>query len=237
MPTKVALVVSLGALLCACTENHGARPLPSKPGAPQAARATSLTGTYEVDPVPQGKKLQGAWLVLEGGHRVVLSYRPFPEHFRYIGKRVVVRGAYPSMPPHIQSISARHFTVTSIALAPGETPHATAPARIPAPPLARSRAELERLEGKWVRVYGRAVTLEVSPHESRYALRLVVELPDGHRLQTSNHYLNLRWDKRDPRDTITVVGRATRAPMDGGTGASVGFSAVCQGHVERCGMD
>lgn len=234
--SRVATIsMLLGLQLTACPDPSFAQPVqPAQPTVP-AAPAVTLTGVYEVDPVPQVKRFQGTWLRIDGSSEsFVLSYRPEPRYFALIGKRVVATGRHRTLSGSEQAINARHFDADSLVLAPGEAPPATGSPTIPAPPLAPTREALTALRGRWARVFGRAETLTQSPHERRMITRLIVAMPDGHRLEIQDFYLdNLQWDRAKKTDTITLIGRAT----DGGAkGPSIGVAAICQGHVERCGM-
>jgi hypothetical protein len=239
MHLRPALVLTLLAAPGPACADGKERPRAESGAAEAAGPVVTLGGTYEVDPVAQGKKFQGAWLLPEGGkERLVLSYRPEPKYFAFIGKRVVVTGRHRVLPPYVQQIGADHFDLHSIALAKGEAPYAEVPKQIPAPPLADSKEKLAALSGRWARVYGRVLTLEVSPEESRYVLKLAVAMPDGHVLSVKDLYLgNMRWDKAKKVDAITLIGRAGQVRTDGGMVPDIDFAAVCQGHVERCGMD
>jgi len=111
-----------------------------------------LEGWYEVDPIPGGKRFQGAWLVLDDGTRYVIAYRPVPEHFPFLEKHVRVRGR-PYVPgADTQHVQATHLEVHSIALAPGEMPYASPPTEPLPPPVARTASELAARDGRWVQV-------------------------------------------------------------------------------------
>ncbi len=116
------------------------------------------------------------------------------------------------------------------------TPGAGLVIEIPAPPLVSTRAELKARRHSWVRIYGRVVEKAVSPYESHYVLKLVVAMPDGYQLSTHNDYLNMRWDQENRSDAITIIGRVYEEPVDGSGMPKLSFVAICQGHVERCGM-
>jgi hypothetical protein len=90
---------------------------------PTYGNLVRLTGVYEVDPIPGGKRFQGAWLVLDDGTRYVIAYRPVAEHLQYLEKRVHVEGRTYTPGADTQHIQATHLEVQRIELAPGETPY------------------------------------------------------------------------------------------------------------------
>jgi hypothetical protein len=196
-----------------------------------AGDAVTVTGVYRVDPVAQVKRFQGTWLDKADGKRLLLSYRPVPRYYPYIGKRVEVTGRYPKIDPRAQRIvGPDHFTAQSITLLPGQQP---GPKHIPTPPEVSSKADLARHVGQWVRLHGKARERKISPHESHYLQRLVVRLPDGHEVSTRKRYLrNLKWNERNPTTDVTVIGRVWKRKP--GVELTVSFNAVCQGRVPRC---
>jgi hypothetical protein len=191
----------------------------------------TVIGIYRVDPVAQMKRFQGTWLEKADGKRLLLTYRPVPRYYPYIGKRVEVTGRYPKIDPRAQRIvGPDHFTAQTITLRPGQQP---GPERIPTPPTVSSKAALARHVGQWVRLHGKVRERKVSPHESHYLQSLVVRLPDGHEVSTRKHYLrNQRWNEQDPTTDVTIIGRVWKRKPGGEL--FVAFEAVCQGRVPRC---
>ena len=122
---------------------------------PEAAPVQIYEGRFDIDRLPQGKRFQGSWLQLDSGDRLVLSYRPMPEHFALVGKRVVLEGRPYS--PGGQRIGGRHVRVESIRLAEGETALAEAPTSLPVPRRFASKAELGVRVGRWVQVFATLV--------------------------------------------------------------------------------
>ncbi len=158
----------------------------------------SFEALYSVEPVAGGKRFQGSWLTRPDGSRLIASYRPQPEYFAYQGKRVVVTGRPVHHGPNVQQIAASHFDVKSMELAKSETPYATKPTAILAPPLVDGRAALEKqlsaptapanlgemkpsksLEPAtgWVRLAGRLRKIE--PDEHDYMGTVTVVFGDG----------------------------------------------------------
>ncbi|CAN0342949.1 unnamed protein product, partial [Laminaria digitata] len=107
-----------------------------------------------IDRIPGGKRFQGSWLLLPGGRALLLSYRPIPEHFDLVGKRVVATGRHYSNPPHIQQISADHFELHAIKPAPGVSPITPKPDTLPIPDRVRDASEFRAMLGRWVQVTG-----------------------------------------------------------------------------------
>ena len=195
---------------------------------PIYGRPVQLTGRYEVDPIPGGKRFQGAWLVLDDGTRYVIAYRPVPEHFRFLEKRVCVEGR-PYMPgADTQHIQAIHLEVRNIALAPGETPYAVPPTEPIPPPVVRTASELAARDGRWARVVGRVEAVEDDPDGYLKLARL--RLGDGIEVSVGN-VLGAEWSRYVGK-AVTVVSRVARTG-DGGTVAFelVGWREVYEGEA------
>ena len=79
-------------------------------------------GVLDIDRASGGKRLQGTWLQREGRETMAISYRPQPEYFQYVEKRVKIIGERYRPDPMAQQISTPHLIVHSIELAEGETP-------------------------------------------------------------------------------------------------------------------
>ncbi|MBN2433125.1 MAG: hypothetical protein JXQ27_16760 [Acidobacteria bacterium] len=195
-----------------------------------------LEGRYEVDALPAGKRFQGTWLVLDDGRRFVLSYRPDPERFEFLDKRVRVRGRPYQPGSDTQHIRARHLQVTSIALAPGETAWPEPPRTIPAPPLVRRKAELD-VAPRWVSLVGRLATAEEVPDE--FFGRAVMQMEDETRVVVEPITVN-EW-QAFVGQVITVTGPLRRRGEDEGPG---GFlfelgrpHVICAGVRPGCGMN
>ena len=196
---------------------------------PTYGNPVQLTGRYEVDPIPGGKRFQGAWLVLDDGTRYVIAYRPIPEHFRFLDKRVRIEGR-PYMPgADTQHIQATHLEVRTIELAPGETPYAVPPTEPIPPPVVRTASEVAALDGRWARVIGRVEAVEDDPDGYLKLARL--RLGDGVEVIVRN-VLGGEWSQYVGR-AVTVASRVA-AIEDGETVVLelVGWREVCEGEMQ-----
>lgn len=157
---------------------------------PRYGDPVQLTGVYEVDPIPGGKRFQGAWLVLDDGTRYVIAYRPIPEHFQYLEKRVRIEGR-PYVPgADTQHIQATHLAVQAIELAPGETPYELPPTEPIPPPIVETGGEAAARDGRWARVVGHVVSVEDDP--DGYLKRGRLRLSDGTEILAPN-VLGAEW--------------------------------------------
>ena len=168
-------------------------------------------GRYEVDPIPGGKRFQGAWLVLDDDTRYVIAYRPGSKHFKFLDKRVLVRGRLYMPGRDTQHILATHLEVHSIELAPGESPYLLPPTEPVAPPVARTAAELAARNDRWVQVVGSLKSVRDDP-DSFLGISWL-RLADG----TVVCARNVRMEKwsRHVGEAVTVTSRVTRLD-DGG---------------------
>lgn len=195
-------------------------------------------GRYEVDPIPGGKRFQGSWLVLDDRTRYVLSYRPMPDFFPYVNKRVIITGRPYHPGSDTQYIQAAHFQVTDITLAEGESPYEEAPTQLPAPPLLHTTAELCAYAGRWVQVVGKLVALIEDP--DAYFCIAHLQLAGGDVIIARNAAKSL-WGSFIRR-TVTVTSRVEVELSRSTPGIStagialVGWYALCPGEVTRCGM-
>ncbi len=109
-------------------------------------------GRFDIDRLSQSKRFQGSWLVTEGGISYVLGYRPMPEYFAFVDRRVVLEGRPYS--PGGQRIGAEHLEVSSMRLADGEAELAgEPPSSLPVPPRVETGEELGARGGRWVEVF------------------------------------------------------------------------------------
>jgi hypothetical protein len=187
-------------------------------------------GRYEVDPIPGDKRFQGSWLVLDDGTRYVLSYRPNPDHFHFVDKRVRVTGRPYTPGRDTQHLLAKHLQIMSIELAPGETPYAEPPTSLPEPPLLRTQPELRERAGCWGRVAGRLVALEDDPDTHFHSA--FIQLEDGARI-TAHYAAKGQWEPY-LGSTITITSRIevkTPGIVPGGDDEVVltGWYAICSG--------
>jgi hypothetical protein len=195
-----------------------------------------LEGRYEVDALPGGKRFQGTWLVLDDGHRYVLSYRPDPARFEFLNKRVSIRGRPYQPGVDTQHISADHLQVITMGLAPGETPWPEPPRAIPHPSLIRRKSDLDGAP-RWVSMVGRVELVEKVPDE--YFARAVVILEDGTAVLVEPA-TKAQWDEH-LGEVVTVTGPLYRLPAKAAPGEfpfSLGRPhAVCPGIQPGCGME
>jgi hypothetical protein len=170
-----------------------------------------LVGRYEVDPIPGGKHFQGAWLVLDDGTRYVIAYRPVPEHFQFLEKRVRIEGR-PYVPgSDTQHIQATHLEVHTIELAPGETPYAVPPVEPIPPPVVRMASEAAARDGRWARVVGRVTSVEDDPDGYLDLVRL--RLADD-ALVLAGNVLGTEWSHYVGK-LVTVTSRVARVEEGG----------------------
>ena len=190
---------------------------------------TQCEGRYEVDPIPGGKRFQGSWLVLDDGTRYVLSYRPVPDYYPFVDKRVIVTGRPYTPGRDTQHVLADHFQVISIELAPGETPYPDPPSKIPAPPLLRTVGEICAYDGRWGQVVGKLIALKDDP--DTYFHIAYVELEDGTQI-TARYAAKGQWEPY-LGSTITVISRIevitanTMPESDEGKVVLTGWYAIC----------
>jgi hypothetical protein len=177
-----------------------------------------LVGRYQVDPIPGGKRFQGAWLVLDDGTRYVIAYRPVPEHFQFLEKRVRIEGR-PYMPgSDTQHIQATHLEVHTIELAPGETPYAVRPLEPIPPPVVRTASEVAARDGRWARVVGQVMSVEDDPDGYLELARL--RLADD-AIVVANNVLRTEWSHYVGK-LVTVTSRVVRVE----DGEAVAFELV-----------
>lgn len=204
-----------------------ARPAPIGPTPEEEARARDFTGVFDIDRVAGGKRLQASTLAADDGTRYILSYRPMPEHFDKVEKRVVVRGF--TYAPQGQAVMAEHLRALSIRLADDESPYASPPTALPTAPIARSGAELRAREGRWVQAVG--VLVGATPTTDRWRA-VTLRLDDGATVEVIeaesivDRIYRPRFGAR-----VTVLGRLFD---DDGT-LRFGRVLVCDGEVAECG--
>lgn len=214
---------------------HDKKKLPPAPALKPAPAAPDGLETFEarldIERLAGSKRFQGCHLTLDDGEVLLLSYRPRPEYFKFVDKRVKVQGARYRPDPEAQQIMAEHFTVHSITLAAGEQPHEPEPTTLPRPPLARTRAEAEARRGRWVQLVG---TLRAGARRPNDSWRdAEVELPDGARVKVSVYSLSFDQTWRPlVGQQVTVMGALGAK----GELAISGRNAVCKGVVDGCGM-
>lgn len=158
---------------------------------------------FEIDPIPGGKRFQGSWLVLDDSRRYVLSYRPIPEYYPFVDKRVSVTGRPYTPGRDTQHIHAKHFQVISIELAPGEIPYEELPTELPTPPLLYSADALRERNGRWGQVVGQLIDLKDDP-DTHFNIAFL-KLEDGTEI-TAHYAAESQW-RPFLGSTVTVVSR------------------------------
>ena len=199
---------------------------------PSYSDPVQLEGYYEVDPIPGGKRLQGAWLALDDGTRYVIAYRPVPEHFAYQDRRVQVEGR-PYVPGRdTQHVVATHLEVHSIQLAPGETPYLLPPEKPLAPPVVRTATELAAREGRWARTVG---TIESVHHDPGGYLGLArLRLEDGAEVRARDVRV-AEWSRHRGK-TVVVTSRVARAEIrELAPVELIGWYAICESQEAQLG--
>jgi len=188
-------------------------------------------GRFDIDRLPQGKRFQGAWLTQDGGESLLLAYRPMPEHFAFVDKRVIVEGRPYS--PGGQQIGAEHVRVESLRLADGETAPAQPPTSLPVPPRVETGEELGARVGRWVEVFATLIGEREGTADGDWRT-LEFRTGDGSTVITVeaswvvDGTFRAHFGRR-----VTLLGKV----FDGGDGQlGLGPVSVCLGEVEGCGM-
>jgi hypothetical protein len=200
-------------------------------------RRVIVEGRYEVEPVPGGKRLQAALIVLPDGTRLIRSYRPVAEEYGFVNRRVLAVGTVyrdAGEGPEVQQVRAPHFRPERIDLASGEAPYPTRPTELPPPPVVATAREFDTHADRWVQAWGTLV--RVTPHqEDGLWANAVVKLTDGTEVHL-RAVARSRWD-RHVGEAVTVIGRA-EAPVPGVAGRRlVDRATVCRGHLKRCDLE
>lgn len=209
----LTITLSLSLMCAACISNQrsddaaqpAAQATPAAPAAPAPPETTgassapkppedampSLTGRLEMSRVASGKRLQATTLITSSGHTYLLSYRPMPEHYALLEREVIVRGEHYS--PQGQAVSGDHFSVESIALAPGQQPITPTPQALPTPPFVKDLAQLQARQGYWARVQVTIKDHHKPDNESWVSVNLAA--PDGTLLRTQvyAHTFESKW--------------------------------------------
>ncbi len=95
---------------------------------------------------------------------------------KFAGKRVVATGRPYENSPYVQSVYGTHFSLESVKLAPGETPHEPEPTELLAPPLARTAAQAKAQDGWFAACVG---TIQDGVLSFEDGGSMPVELPTG----------------------------------------------------------
>ena len=203
--------------------------VPMSEEAPPGALQT-YEGRFDIDRLPQSKRFQGAWLTQDGGESLLLAYRPMPEYFAFVDKRVVLEGRPYS--PGGQRIGAEHVQVESVRLADGETALAQPPTSLPVPPRVQTRDELGARTGRWVEVFATLVGEREGAADGDWRT-LEFRMDDGSMVVTVeaswvvDGTFRAHFGRR-----MTLLGKVYEG--DGQLG--LGPVEACLGEVEGCGM-
>jgi hypothetical protein len=188
---------------------------------------------YDVTPVPGGKDLEAAYLVLDDGTELIRSYRPVAEELGLVEKRVIAVGTVyrdAGQADHIQQVMAPHFYPDRIELAEGEAKINPPPTERPPPARITRASELVGKKQRWVLVTG---TLEgLTPQGNGDWSEGRLKLPSGDAI-TVAHVYRPRWEELVGAE-ITVVAKVLATGERPGEAASVSAQARCKGRVERC---
>jgi hypothetical protein len=187
--------------------------------------------------VPASKRLQPASIVLDDGTRLVRSYRPVAEELHYDGQRVLVIGkAYldANADPSVQQVMAPHVMPETLVLDPIESPFAPGATQVRTPPTLASRADVAGYRDHWVQIFGTLEALQDEPSDP-FWVGMVVRLPDGSELD-ARIIARSRVEKLVGKP-ISFLGIVRREQPASGRAAIDPAHLVCEGRVERCGMD
>lgn len=234
-PLGILLLVSLS-LTAACQKDasqgeepiaRADQPVATSTGEPAGARAGTPPATtpedtvseqetvtyddaiFEIDRVAGGKRFQGSWLLLPGGQELLLSYRPMPEHFDLLGKKVVATGKHYTNPPNIQSIGADHFELHSIEAAPGVKPLSPKPTSLPAPPIVRDEKSFRGMFRRWVQLRAKLIGESEGNDKEDSWIEVVLELEDGTKIHAN--FYKLTYEREFAKlegKQISTTGRA-----------------------------
>lgn len=192
-----------------------------------------MEGFLDMERLASGKRFQGTWIHLDAGEPLLLSYRPVPEYFGFVERRVVFTGE--RYEPRGQAVGAQHFRIATIELAPGETPYDPVPATLPKPPVLRDRASLRARHGRWVQVVGTLMPGKALPKDgSLETMETSIRLQDGSLVmsRTAKSYYERDWRALEGQ-VVTSLGKLH---IDHGA-LRLGYaSSVCPGEVDGCGM-
>jgi len=202
-----------------------------------AGKPARIEGRYEVSPVAGSKRLQPAVIVLSDGTQLLRAYRPVPEEFGLLDRKVVVFGKATldaDQGPNVQQVMAPHVFPDKIELAAGEKAIQPVPTELPAPPKATRAEDFARYAGRYVRMVGEFKELKPLPDESFWA-DAIYALADGSMVQQASVAVS-RFEAHVGKQ-VTVVARAGLVEIDGERQLLLtDLTEICAGDVERCGM-
>jgi hypothetical protein len=187
--------------------------------------------------VAGSKRLQPASIVLEDGTRLLRAYRPVLEELHLDGQRVVVIGKATldaDEGPNVQQVMAPHVWPESVSLDPLESPYARGATQVRTPPTLASAKEATAHRDGWVQLCGTLASLVVDPKDS-FWVGMVVTLPDGSEIETGT-IARSRVEKLVGKRVSFIALVAREQPTTGRPRVEP-THLVCEGTVERCGMD
>ena len=202
---------------------------------PTYGEQVTFEATYVVAPKAGGKRLQATTLLRDDGEAWIRSYRPLPDEYRFVDRRVVVTGSPYENSPYVQSVGGTHFEVESIDFAPGETRVEEDPELLPAPPFIRSLGGAEGRAGRWGQCRGQLVRIDPPTEDPGWVDRRsgLLRFDDGTEL-------GLTGIPGDKEAWTSLVGKPvtllTYFWEDEGV-LVAGANAICEGEAERCGID
>jgi hypothetical protein len=201
-------------------------------------RRVIVEGRYEVEPVPGGKRLQAALIVLPDGTRLIRSYRPVAEEYGLVNRRVLAVGTVyrdAGEGQEVQQVRAPHFRPERIGLAPSESPYySTPPTELPPPPVVATARDFDAQADRWVQAWG--TLMRVTPHqEDGLWANAVVKLTDGTEVHVRAVALS-RWAPHVGQP-VTMIGRAEPAVPGEAGRRLVDRATICRGHLKRCDLE
>jgi hypothetical protein len=176
-----------------------------------------LQGLYDVARVAGSKRLQPATIRLNDGTSLLRAYRPVPDEFNLLERKVKVIGTVSSganPDPMVQQVVAPSVRPEQLKLREGEAPYPVDPPGVlPLPPEARDLDDLAARLGLWVRVRARLDALEAHENDPMWGTA-TLGLADGGVIRIPMTSTNL-WDGLKGQ-VLRVVGQlAQQAPAPG----------------------
>jgi hypothetical protein len=209
------------------------QPAASTPPAMPKSSAKLITheGILEMARVPGGKAFQPTTLLLEGGHELLLSYRPMPAYFHLVGARVLVTGAHQKLSQNIQQVGGDHFTADTITPADqGEYAHRD---DLPPTPLFATHDQAPKLHKRWVHVHGTFDEVEDDDLWKKVAFKMKAD--DPIKLHPSANTFDEDWAPLRGKN-VTVVGELYIS-QEGETRGDIMVLTpmlLCEGHKPGC---
>ena len=248
-------------LLAACKDNPRAQaPLPDQPDQPEQPEQPeqpavsqddaqtddpfaptffadrSVEAILEMDRRAGGKRLQATWLITDD-ESLVVSYRPEPDYYPYVGKRVIVIGKPYTHSPNVQSVGGTHFVITNIILAQGELPYDPPPTELPPAPRVASVAALQAYQGRWVELHGTLEAWTPAPVGKTLGAA-TIKVPDGS-IEAITHNVT---EVERGAEPATWIGQAVTLTTfisedEDRKRPALGRGYMCAGDVPGCGVE